>query len=176
MISNACAVSRYQALFPPHLKKRAWARCGGIFTHAHGVSGVNHSLAGGELSLLLYLAVPSTLYVLPSVWVYVSLSLVKRFARSWARSVHGVHVHVVCIDLACPVTSSYPSRPLEDVTRDSPRRPDAVVDYVHERTVSWCRLRITPYTTQIGIDNRIPEALDIYIHSSEWVHDSIASL
>ena len=31
------------------------------------VSGINHSLAGGELSLLLYLAVSSALYILPSV-------------------------------------------------------------------------------------------------------------
>ena len=71
------------------------------------------------------------------------------------------------IDLACPVTSFYPSSylwSLEDVPRDSPRRPDAVVDYVRERTVSWCGLRITPYTIQIGIDNCIPDALQSYVY------------
>ena len=38
-----------------------------VLNFTDGVSGVNHSLAGGELSLLLYLAVSSALYVLPSV-------------------------------------------------------------------------------------------------------------
>ena len=72
-----------------------------VLNFTDGVSGVNHPLVVGELSLLLYLAVSSALYVLPSVWDYVwTFSLVKRLARSWARSMHGVHVHVVCIDLA----------------------------------------------------------------------------
>ena len=38
-----------------------------VLNFTEGVSGVNHSLAGGELSLLLYLTVSSALYVLPSV-------------------------------------------------------------------------------------------------------------
>ena len=38
-----------------------------VLNFTDGMSGVNHSLAGGELSLLLYLAVSSALYVLPSV-------------------------------------------------------------------------------------------------------------
>ena len=38
-----------------------------VLNFTDGVSGVNHSLAGSELSLLLYLAVSSALYVLPSV-------------------------------------------------------------------------------------------------------------
>ena len=93
-----------------------------------------------------------------------TLSCVKRLTRSWACS---IHVHMVCIDLACPVTSSYPSSylwHLEDVPRDSPWRLDAVVDYICERTVSWCRLCITPYTIQIGIVNCISEALQTYIY------------
>ena len=37
-----------------------------VLNFTDGVSGVNHSPASGELSLLLYLAVSSALYVLPS--------------------------------------------------------------------------------------------------------------
>ena len=40
--------------------------CLSVLNYTDGVSGVNHSLAGWELSLLLYLAVLSALYVLPS--------------------------------------------------------------------------------------------------------------
>ena len=43
-----------------------------VLNFTDGMSGVNHSLAGGKLSLLLYLVVSSALYVLLSVWVYVS--------------------------------------------------------------------------------------------------------
>ena len=136
------------------------------------MSGVNHSLAFGELSLLLCLAVSSALHILPLVWVYVSELYFTLSARSHDPE-HDpciIHVHVALyIALVCPgpVTSSHPSSylwPLEDVPRDSPRGPDAVVDYVRERTVSWCRLRITPYTIQIGIAF-LKRYRYIYIHT-----------
>ena len=38
-----------------------------VLNFTDSVSSINHSLAGGELSLLLHLAVSSALYVLPSV-------------------------------------------------------------------------------------------------------------
>ena len=44
-----------------------WYYSCAVLNFTDGVSGVNHSLAGGKLSLLLYLAVSSALYVLPSV-------------------------------------------------------------------------------------------------------------
>ena len=83
-----------------------------------------------------------------------TLSRVKRLAGSWAAWCPRPRD----LRLACPTTSSYASSdlwPPEDVPRDY------IVDYVRERTVSWCRLRITPYTIQIRIDNCIPEALQI---------------
>ena len=79
-----------------------------------------------SLSCCLKYSLHSSVSLSLCLW---TLSLVKRLAWSWARSMHSVHVHMaVCIDLACPLTSSYHSYlwPLEDVPRDSPRRPDAV--------------------------------------------------
>ena len=45
-----------------------------VLNFTDGVSGINHSLAGSELSLLLYLAVSSALYVLLSVCESMSLN------------------------------------------------------------------------------------------------------
>ena len=43
-----------------------------VLNFTDGVSGINHSLAGSELYLLLYLAVSSALHILPSVCESVS--------------------------------------------------------------------------------------------------------
>ena len=45
-----------------------------VLNFTDGVSGINHSLAGSELYLLLYLAVSSALYILPSVCESMSLN------------------------------------------------------------------------------------------------------
>ena len=48
------------------LAHMVWLSCA-VLNYTDGESGVNHSLTGDELFLLLYLAVSSALYVLPSV-------------------------------------------------------------------------------------------------------------
>ena len=55
---NKCTSDQESPVYASH--------CLSVLNYIDGVSGVNHSLAGCELPLLLYLAVSSALYVLPS--------------------------------------------------------------------------------------------------------------